>query len=78
MEVIRGKQTFQMDRLALPNALYVVANAQALPCEMHELASHVTINFPWGSLLSGLLTGDPALLDSLIAIARQGALLDVR
>ena len=65
-------------RLAQPNALYVIANAQALPCELYGLASHVTINFPWGSLLSGLLAGDSALLDGLVAIARPGAALDVR
>jgi 16S rRNA (adenine(1408)-N(1))-methyltransferase len=130
MEIIRGKQTFQMDalalarqligysqilidlgtgdgrfvqhmaqarsdqfaigvdacrenlralsRIALPNALYVIANAQALPCELYRLASHVTINFPWGSLLSGLLAGDPMLLAGLDAIAQLGTTLDVR
>jgi len=61
-----------------PNALFVIANAQALPRELYGLAAHVTINFPWGSLLNGLLTGDPALLESLAAIARPDAILEVR
>jgi 16S rRNA (adenine(1408)-N(1))-methyltransferase len=65
-------------RNALPNALYIIANAQALPCELYGLATHVTINFPWGSLLNGLLTGDPTLLGGLAAIARPGAILVVR
>lgn len=65
-------------RSALPNVLSLIANAQALPCELHGLATHVTINFPWGSLLSGLLAGDPALLAGLAAIARCGAMLEVR
>jgi trans-aconitate methyltransferase len=65
-------------RIALPNTLYVIANAQALPCELYELATHVTINFPWGSLLSGLLADDQSLLGGLAGIARPGALLEVR
>jgi 16S rRNA (adenine(1408)-N(1))-methyltransferase len=64
-------------RSVLPNALYIIANAQSLPCELCGLATHVTINFPWGSLLSGLLAGDPALLGGLTAIARPGAILEV-
>jgi len=62
----------------LPNALFIIANAQALPRELYGLAAYVTINFPWGSLLNGLLTSDPALLESLTAIARPGAVLEVR
>jgi hypothetical protein len=29
------------------------------------MASKVTINFPWGSLLTGLLDGNPMLLEGL-------------
>ena len=64
-------------RDALPNALYVIANALALPPELHGLANHVTINFPWGSLLAGLIEGAP-LLDGLRTVIRPGALLEVR
>src|SRR4030095_14337205 len=42
----------------LANALFVIANAQALPCELVGLVNHVSINFPWGSLLGGLLNAD--------------------
>jgi 16S rRNA (adenine(1408)-N(1))-methyltransferase len=60
------------------NALFVIANAQSLPCALNGLAHRVTINFPWGSLLGGLLRAEPALLDGISAIARPGAQLDVR
>jgi predicted RNA methylase len=33
------------------NVLFIIANAQALPVELNGLVSHITINFPWGSLL---------------------------
>jgi hypothetical protein len=66
-------------RKAPPNALYVIANALALPEEeLGGMASKVTINFPWGSLLTGLLDGDPMLLEGLLTIARPGATLEVR
>lgn len=42
------------------------------------MASKVTINFPWGSLLTGLLDGEPMLLEGLLAIIRPGAALEVR
>jgi hypothetical protein len=41
------------------------------------LASGITINFPWGSLLMGLLDGESGLLEGLRAIARPGASLKV-
>lgn len=68
----------EVSRRAPPNALFVIASAQTLPPELSGLASQVTINFPWGSLLEGLLTGDPALLAGLRAIARPDAGLDIR
>ncbi len=67
----------EVSRQAQRNTLYCIANALALPVELHGLATHVTINFPWGSLLDGLLTGNGALMGGLIAITRPGALIDV-
>jgi 16S rRNA (adenine(1408)-N(1))-methyltransferase len=60
------------------NALFVIANALALPPGLAGLATQVAVNFPWGSLLLGLLDGDPALLDGLRAVARPGAILECR
>ena len=65
-------------RRAPANALFVIANAQALPAELGGLAAHITINFPWGSLLDGLLADDAALLAGLVAIGRPDAGLEVR
>jgi 16S rRNA (adenine(1408)-N(1))-methyltransferase len=65
-------------RRAPCNALYLIANALALPADLQNLATEVTINFPWRSLLEGLLAGEAALLDGLAALARPGAHLAVR
>jgi 16S rRNA (adenine(1408)-N(1))-methyltransferase len=65
-------------RAKLPNMLFVIAEAQALPRELNGLVSHVTINFPWGSLLESLLRGDPALVGGLTCVTRAAAAIDLR
>src|SRR5688572_20320297 len=69
---------YEYSRAKLPNMMFVVANAQCLPCELHGLVSHITINFPWGSLLEGLLMGDGGLMRGLDSIARPNAAIDIR
>ena len=65
-------------RLDLPNALFIIANARALPQEFYGLISHVAINFPWGSLLESLLTGDPVLMNGLAQISKPHTKIDIR
>lgn len=65
-------------RAAPANALFVVADALNAPVELGRLATRVTINFPWGSLLTGLLDGHDALLAGLHAVGRPRAALDIR
>ena len=62
----------------LPNALFIIASAQSLPRELNGLASHITINFPWGSLLESLLAGDPMLMCRLESISSSFTQIDVR
>ena len=45
-------------RGGLPNALFVVAAAERLPAELRGVADELTIAFPWGSLLRGVLALD--------------------
>lgn len=64
-------------RAVLPNMIFAIARAQDLPDELYGLVSHVTINFPWGSLLRSLTTGDPMLMHQLSSISRPGARMDI-
>jgi 16S rRNA (adenine(1408)-N(1))-methyltransferase len=64
-------------RGGLPNALFVVAAAEALPAELEGVADLVTVHFPWGSLLRGLLGADPATMTGLIRVLRPGAILQL-
>ena len=65
-------------RMKLPNALFIIAGAQDLPNELNGLVSHITINFPWGSLLESLLAGDPMLMCRLESISSSFTQIDVR
>lgn len=47
------------------NALFVVAAAETFPTELWDIAGAVTVNFPWGSLLRGLLAQDMPILAGL-------------
>lgn len=67
-----------VSRRAPSNAMFVIANALALPPELYGLGAQVTINFPWGSLLEGLLAADPALLAGLTQMLHPNGGLTVR
>ena len=64
-------------RRILPNALFIIADAQALPTELNGLASHITINFPWGSLLDSLLSSEDSLISRLLSATRPFAGMDI-
>jgi len=64
-------------RGGLPNALFVVAAAEALPAELDGVADLVTVHFPWGSLLRGLLGADPATMTGLTRVLRPGGTLEL-
>jgi hypothetical protein len=56
-----GTNAREHSRRLAENARFVVADALAVPPELTELATMVTVNFPWGSLLNALLDGEPRL-----------------
>ena len=68
----------EYSRAKLPNLLYVIASAQDLPQELNGLISHITINFPWGSLLESLLIGDSKLMSGLASISRSVTTVEIR
>jgi 16S rRNA (adenine(1408)-N(1))-methyltransferase len=60
-------------RAALPNALFAVAAAERPPKALHGLAGSLTVNFPWGSLLRGILGEDDAVLAGVSRLMAPGA-----
>ena len=67
----------EYSRTKLQNMLFVIASAQDLPTELDGLISHITINFPWGSLLESLLMDDSNLLRRLESISRSATSIDL-
>jgi 16S rRNA (adenine(1408)-N(1))-methyltransferase len=61
-------------RASLPNALFVVAAAEHPPAALHGLAGSLTVNFPWGSLMRGLLGENEAVLAGVARLMAPGAL----
>jgi 16S rRNA (adenine(1408)-N(1))-methyltransferase len=60
---------------ALPNVAFAVAAAESLPEDLAAVADRVTVQFPWGSLLRGILCGEGPVLANLARIASPGATL---
>jgi 16S rRNA (adenine(1408)-N(1))-methyltransferase len=54
----------------ITNALYVVAAAEELPQELYHKADKIYVNLPWGSLLEGVVKGNPIILNNIVSIAK--------
>jgi 16S rRNA (adenine(1408)-N(1))-methyltransferase len=64
-------------RGGVENAVFVVASVEALPSELAGLAANVRINFPWGSLMRGLLEPKPEMLHAIAALLRPDGVIEV-
>jgi 16S rRNA (adenine(1408)-N(1))-methyltransferase len=66
------------DRRHLDNALFLVAGVESLGCSpLAGAADLVTVTFPWGSLLRGVLGLDDAALAGLAALPAPAGRLEV-
>lgn len=71
------KATRKPAKGGLPNAMFVQAAVESLPEELNDVANAIHINFPWGSLLRAVATGDEAVLQSLRCIAAPHCRLEI-
>jgi 16S rRNA (adenine(1408)-N(1))-methyltransferase len=67
-----------VSRKVLPNSLFLISRAESLPSALYGLADTITINFPWGSLLEGLLLPDTPVVAGLQQLAKPDASLHLR
>ncbi len=65
LEKLSTKITRKPAKGGLPNAMFVQAAVEDLPAEFDGIASEIYINFPWGSLLRAVATGEASVLYSL-------------
>jgi 16S rRNA (adenine(1408)-N(1))-methyltransferase len=61
----------------LENVRFIVAAAEALPCELAGRAALVTVQFPWGSLLRGCVSGDEAVAAGLAGLVAPDGTLEL-
>lgn len=73
MTEIAAKLLRKPEKGGLSNALLVLASVEAMPAELAELADCVTVLFPWGSLLEGVIKPDVSMLCAISGIAKPGA-----
>ena len=57
-------------RGGVENAVFVVASVEALPSELTSIADRVRVNFPWGSLMRGLLEPDASVVRAVLSLAK--------
>jgi len=64
-------------RGGVENAVFVVAAVEALPSELVGIAGRVRVNFPWGSLMRGLLEPDASMVRALLSLAKPGGCVEL-
>ncbi|MCI0502023.1 MAG: hypothetical protein L0Y48_00335 [Fusobacteria bacterium] len=55
------------------NYIFVISSIEAIPEELFNIADEIHINFPWGSLLEGIVKGEYNLLTNIYKIANKAA-----
>lgn len=73
---ISSKTLKKPSKGGLPNALFILASAENLPTELNGIADHIYINFPWGSLLQGIVLGDEVLWNNIKRIGKKDATIE--
>jgi 16S rRNA (adenine(1408)-N(1))-methyltransferase len=59
------------------NSAFLVEGVERLPPELARVADEVTVHFPWGSLLRGLVDGSCAIVGPIAGLMKIGAELRV-
>jgi len=77
LKKLSTKITRKPSKGGLPNAMFVQAAVEDLPAEFEGIAAEMYINFPWGSLLRAVATGDASALCSLRRILIREGLLTI-
>lgn len=65
------------ERDGAPNAVFIASSVEALPEELSPIADRVTIHFPWGALLRGVICAEREIVSPIARIARPGAVVRI-
>jgi 16S rRNA (adenine(1408)-N(1))-methyltransferase len=64
-------------RSRLANTAFLIEGVERLPRDLGRLADEVTVQFPWGSLLRGLVCGADEIVGPIAGLMKAGAELRV-
>jgi 16S rRNA (adenine(1408)-N(1))-methyltransferase len=73
--LVRG--AWRAKRARIGNVAFLVDGIERFPQELQCLAGEVTVHFPWGSLLRGLVDGTSAVIGPIANLMKGGAELRV-
>ena len=73
--LVRG--AWRAKRTRTRNAVFLVDGVERLPQALDRVADEVTVQFPWGSLLRGLVDGTSAVVGPIARLMKAGAELRV-
>lgn len=74
--VASSRRSFVAGRRGLPNAAFAVARIERPPVELHCRARSITVHFPWGSLLRGIVGDDDHALAGLASLLAPDGTID--
>jgi 16S rRNA (adenine(1408)-N(1))-methyltransferase len=75
LEKVSEKVTRRPAKGGLPNVIFLQAAIEELPVELGGIANEVHIQFPWGTLLGAVASGDTGVLRGLRRICASDAIL---
>ena len=73
--LVRG--AWRAKRACIRNVAFLVGGVERLPRELDRVADEATVQFPWGSLLRGLVDGSSAVVGPIALLMKPGAELRV-
>ncbi len=74
---ISAKALKKLSKGGLANVLYVLSSVETLPRELNGSADKVYINFPWGTLLQGIVLAHELTWNNIKKICKTEALVHV-
>lgn len=77
LEQISAKIYRKPQKGGLKNALFVISGVEDLPEELNSVANQVFINFPWSSLLKGIVLVEDKTFEAIKRICQKGASIDI-
>lgn len=61
----------------MPNLYFVLATAESLPDELTGIADTVYINFPWGTLLQGIVFVNELIWQNIKKVCKTNAVVQI-